>query len=386
MDTFVPGLESEALAAVELLGSLKTRLVSLAKALPGDPETARVLRQLGVSASPPKDPPADFLEGLRRDLMAASRAKRLSDLSGKQQRYAAWLLWNGDKPAAALPGVLEMVLGEARNSCGSLRRLIQAFVRDFDARAVGIGEAARCIQQALKASNDPRVENWRLAQKEVQLFEPAGGPQKLASALFGNDPAVVLSRYRLDDPILAASRYMMAVEDTIRTAAPEMLRDGGTRALEHIVKILAPDRRLRFPARRAETARAFLGAWFTGRGEPAPALQEPVRRLLLNWVGDPRLNQQRWSEVGEKGTALMRRWLARASLDLFFRLIDQQHPSGSHWPYRRAFWFAYLEKGVITDAWLALGTDAYNSATAVRELGNLCKSGLPIVYDVHWGS
>ena len=46
-----------------------------------------------------------------------------------------------------------------------------------------------------------------------------------------------------------------------------MLRDGGTRALEQIVKILAPDGELRFSADRAETARAFLATWFTGRGE-----------------------------------------------------------------------------------------------------------------------
>jgi len=52
----------------------------------------------------------------------------------------------------------------------------------------------------------------------------------------------------------------------------------------------------------------LLGAWFTGGSEPEEALQEPVRRFVLNWVGDPRLNRQRWSEVGE------RRDLADASL------------------------------------------------------------------------
>jgi hypothetical protein len=46
--------------------------------------------------------------------------------------------------------------------------------------------------------------------------------------------------------------------------------------------------------------------------------------------------------------------LARASLDLFFKLIDE-HALDAQWRYRHAFWLAYLEQGVIADAWLALG-------------------------------
>ena len=64
----------------------------------------------------------------------------------------------------------------------------------------------------------------------------------------------------------------------------------------------------------------------------------------------------------------MRRWLARASLGLFFRLIDEHAPR-SQWLFRHAFWLAYLETGAIADAWLALGSQVYRSARAVAELG-----------------
>jgi hypothetical protein len=49
-------------------------------------------------------------------------------------------------------------------------------------------------------------------------------------------------------------------------------------------------------------------------------------------------------------------------------LIDD-HALEEHWRYRHAFWLAYLEKGAIADAWLALGRQGYDSAEAVRELG-----------------
>jgi hypothetical protein len=204
----------------------------------------------------------------------------------------------------------------------------------------------------------------------VKLFDAAKGPALLASRLLdAKGPDGVLARYKFDDPMLATGGYMMAVEDALRAAAPVMLRDGGTAALERILKIIAPtENRLRFESRRTETARSFLTAWFTGRGEPAPALQEPVRRYLLYWLGDPRLRPQPWAAVGEQETALVRRWLTRASLDLFFKLIDD-YALDEHWRYRHAFWLSYLNKGEIGDAWLALGSQAYNAAMARASLG-----------------
>jgi hypothetical protein len=363
---------SETLAAVRVVDFVAGRILSRARALLEEPASAKVLRSFGAVTPAPKVPPADFLEELRRELLAASRAGQLAELRGKQLRYAPWLLWHGEPPAANLPGLLPIILAEVRTSGATLRRLIQAYLRDFSSRAPRISEAAECICRHL-ADADPRLEHWRIAQKEVQLFDPANGPASLAARLLSEqDPRIILTRYKLDDPMLATGGYMMAVEDAVRAATPLMLRDHGTRALDRILKIIAPSEgRLRFQSRRAETARVLLGAWLTGGGEPAPALQEPVRRVLLTWLGDPRLpiNRQRWAEVGEREAALMRRWLSRASLDLFFRLIDQQHSSDTHWPYRRAFWFAYLDRGAIDDAWLALGADAYNSAQAVRELG-----------------
>jgi hypothetical protein len=72
--------------------------------------------------------------------------------------------------------------------------------------------------------------------------------------------------------------------------------------------------------------------------------------------------------VGDAETKLMRRWLTRASLKLFFELI-KQHALDAQWRYRQAFWLAYLEKGAIADAWLALGSQTFDQAGAIRDLG-----------------
>jgi hypothetical protein len=357
---------------VHALGSVTDRLSSRSRTLPDELESAKILLIIGAADSPPAPPPSDFLEDLRRQLVAASRVKRLSELTSKQLRYAPWLLWDGSPPAASLPGLLPLVLDRARNSHADLRRLIQAYLRDFSVSAPGISEAAQCIRSQLTKAH-LRLEHWHQAQTEVQLFDAVKGPTSLAGRLLSEkDPEATLACYKLNDEILASGKYMLAVEDVIRARAPLMLFEQGTLALERILKVIAPsDGELRFDSRRAETGRALLGAWLAGRGEPDAALQEPIRRALVHWLRDPRLpvNMQRWRDVGERETSLVRRWLSRASLDLFFRLIDDQHTADFHWPYRRAFWFAYLERGAIDDAWLALGGNAHSSAKAVRELG-----------------
>jgi hypothetical protein len=123
--------------------------------------------------------------------------------------------------------------------------------------------------------------------------------------------------------MLDTGKYLMAVEDAVRAAAPQMLRNQGETGLQCVLRNLAPSEVLRFEVRVADTGRALLRAWLDGGPEPAPALQQPVRHILLQWLGDPRLRPQRWATVGERETALIRRWLTRASLDLFFKLIDQ---------------------------------------------------------------
>ena len=103
---------------------------------------------------------------------------------------------------------------------------------------------------------------WRIAQAEVRLFDPAHGPAALAARLLHEDRSdESLARYKLAEPLLATGRYMMAVEDAVRIAAPELLRRAGTRGLERVLRIVAPDEALRFQSRIADTGRALLWAW-----------------------------------------------------------------------------------------------------------------------------
>jgi hypothetical protein len=359
---------SETLAAIQALQSVAERLSPRNIALPAEPESARMLRALGAMETAPAPPPADFLEDLRRRLAAASRAGMIGALLRKELRYAPWLLWNGTPPAVAFPGLLATLLEQAGTSTATLRRLIGAYLRDFNPRAPGIDEAAARIREVL-ARGEPRFTAWRTAQSEVRLFDPARGPAALAELLLGDDrPEEILVRCRLHDEMLATGKFMAAVEDAVRAAAPLRLRNQAETGLRRLLRIVAPNDALRFRSRVADTARALLRAWLDGGPQPVASLQQPVREVLLRWLGDPRLRPQQWAALGDQEAALMRRWLTRASLDLFFKLIDR-HALDQHWRYRHSFWLAYLEKGAISDAWLVLGSRTFSEAETVRDLG-----------------
>lgn len=233
---------SETLAAMRALGFVADGLSSRGIALPEEPETEKLLRSIGATEASPSAPPGDFLEEIRRQLVAASQGRRLTGLSGKDLRYAPWLLWNGDPPVASLPGLLPVILDQARTSGPTLRRLIHAYLRDFSSRAPGIGEASECIRRQLRR-DDPRLASWCRAQEEVRLFDATKGPALFATRLLGEaEPDTVFARYNFDQPMLMGGGYMMAVEDAVRSAIPVILHDRGTAALKGISELLHPPR------------------------------------------------------------------------------------------------------------------------------------------------
>lgn len=95
--------------------------------------------------------------------------------------------------------------------------------------------------------------------------------------------------------------------------------------------------------------------------EPEHGVRKWLEIFVLDCLGDPRLTPEKWNGVNEHAERVIRRWLVAATLGDFFRVLDESMRRGTdadadrHWPYRRAFWNAYLERDHISDAWVVLG-------------------------------
>ena len=124
---------------------------------------------------------------------------------------------------------------------------------------------------------------------------------------------------------------------------------------------------LRFDDQRLPIAKALCLPWFDRGAPPLPDVQNLIKTFLVERLGNPQTRAGRWVGV-ESEAALVRRWLTRASLKVFFDLISD-HALDAQWRYRETFWTACLNKGAIDDAWLVLGHAVHASARARESLG-----------------
>ena len=350
------------------LTRLEAALVAISRRLPPEAATAQMVRQLGALEAAPQGPKPEILEAVRRRLRQA-----LFDGANPEDRdlkRAPWILWQGDPPAINFPGLLDRVVGQATRSPRALRYLIEAWLRDFSPQAPGIAPAGLEIQRLLTDSTDARLDLWRLAHRRFRLFDAVDGPASLASVvLSGTEPvAMVLEAAGFADEARAVSSYLRAVQSEILARMPVTLRGSlaNTQA-ERACQFLTTGKRFRFDDCRAAVAIALCQPWNDGGRQPDTELQQAVKDFLVERIGNPQLRAGRW--VGaEQEAALIRRWLARASLQVFFGLI-KDYALDAHWTYREAFWSACLQRGVIDDAWLALGANVHASARARQGLG-----------------
>lgn len=361
---------SEARAALDALTALCNRLPTFF-APPKPPFSEKVARKLEREVGSGSPPPAADLEQLRRRLVAHFAGLDPEPPSWRELRFAPWILWNGTPQGAEIPGLAEVLFAEARRSPRMLLRMIEAWLTDFRRDNPHIASGGRAIRALVLQSQDRLLQPWREADQALALFDAGAGPSRIAEALLDGPQAIaaVWEQSRLDEPQRAMAGYMRAVLLATLGGLPERLRrPAAEQVLARALAVLVRDGSLRFGDElRGPIARGLLAAWLDGGAEPDVALRDQVRDFLLRHLGDPRVRAGYWHPVGEEATALMRRWLASASLQAFFDLIDE-FALDHQWRYRKAFWSAYLERRAIDDAWLALAGNIRAEARSIRDL------------------
>jgi EH_Signature domain len=348
-----------------------SRLLSSPR-LPQPGASALLLQSLDAP-EPRAERPAQ-LEKLRRHLDEIySTTGREADR--RELRDAPWLLWDGTPRLAGRPRLLGAVHSQAAWHQRTLRNLIEAWLAGFDPAETTIQESGLHMAMAVMSSMDRRLELWRQAHRRLALFDATKGPGAVAQWLLSGpeDVAQVLRATGLDDPVRGGGGYTKSVQGQLVLAADVAIRSRGSeRAVARAASFLEADRALRFPELRGEMARGLTKPWRPDRTATAPEpAREAVCDFLLRHFKDPRTNPGNWQIVGEDTTSLVRRWLVRASLDMFFGLIGQ-FALDQHWQWRGAFWKACMDRcnstGVPFDAWVALGPAIRHMANASSEL------------------
>lgn len=331
--------------------------------LPEVSQLKRLANEVVSDVGPTDGPrPADLADIATGIVEAIRRGERLSR---QQLRWAPWCLWASDIRLAeqrrVLMPILEAIVSADRDR--PFRTLARAYIDAFQPDLPGLVETSQCLM--VLARRWPGT--WALLQKDFELFDPETGPRRLADEVIKQDrPASeILMEYGVQG-LSAGGGYAKAVTTALLTA----LTGGGDP--DHLKRL---DRVRRYAlteqgsAVHGELVPAIAEALLRPFGGKTPdkATKDQYLQVLLKLLSDPRLQPAKWIGVTDSLKDLVSSWLTEQSLRQFLEIIDRTAVERM-FKYRRAFWQAVYDAGLVQGAWVAFGPDGAN--LALRVFGN----------------
>lgn len=210
---------------------------------------------------------------------------------------------------------------------------------------------------------------WRERSARWDLFLPQMGPTNVARDLVSRnaDGVYLLMREAGLGANLAASGFGQDVFAETCRATAALRPDKAVSAQRNMLRMFDTEAQ----AGQLElVVRALLEPWI--RTKPEPAHRKAISEFLLDQVGDPRLQRTRWDRIvrslaesigderAREVTQVFKRWLTEVAMREFFRAIAKTTDRPDQWAQREKFWMAYLDEGLVSDAWPALGIRARN--------------------------
>ena len=354
-------------------------------------QVTRALRdvELRFGASAAEPPPEDDLKRLRNRVARAFRAGSAEGLTLRDIRRAPWIFFleegekkeaekekkaNNDKSKetsalASREGFREWAVRELAERGGRrfVANLAYAWLLHYPE---GLPEFARwraLVRRLLEGCETRRCRRLREAARDHGLLEK-DAPERLWRWMLKRDEPIdaCLEQAGLGG-VLATGNLVQAAF----RAACQSVREAASRGQPHEALLqrlfefaegepAGGGAELRFEGdARIWLAESLLEPY--ARRVPEEVTRQRIKAFLLRHLGDPRLKweQAGWHGVPDVARQVFEQWLVEETLEDFFRLLEHAARNDEkmrhHWKYRQAFWLAYLRRGAITEAWLAVG-------------------------------
>ncbi|MCM8625595.1 EH signature domain-containing protein [Accumulibacter sp.] len=307
-----------------------------------------------VDGGEPTDP--KHLDHLIARFREGARNGVLDDFAARDWNEIVWGIWREPEPLAENDDFLDALFARLQSGSRRLcRRLVLAYLTAFDAAKESFRRIGGVLQNAVSAWD----WDWKKRQYEFALFEPERAPAVLAAHCLNMTTSVSEC---FEQAGISGSRRFCGMEraafghalNTVRNAL-ETGKAGAPELLDRLFAWATHEGRLAFPQARTAMAEALLLPWQTRT--PRDDVRERITEFLLRSLQDPRIKPINWHGVQEEALRVIRKWLTRVALEQFLQVVDKVAEAG-HWRYRRAFWMAYYEKGLIDEAWVVFGPTA----------------------------
>jgi hypothetical protein len=307
-------------------------------------------------------------DGLISRLRTLSLSGHLSRLSPREIRLGASCLFEG-RPALADDAVfLDNFLNLARsiNSRITVKRLIHAYCLHFDRSHPAIKRIADFLKDVISAYVGRSGQDWRTRHLEYQIFDPNVAPERLAKlAINSANPRTELEKIGLRGQLLASGLSAAVFMQGLTLLRQNLESHPKLADVERLINwVRADNGSIYYSAYRGSFANALLLPW--SRQIPEEAIRQKIQSFLLDNLSDPRVDAGAWIGVDPVARDVMIRWLAQATLEQFLRVVDSV-AERQQWNYRRAFWTAYIDRRVVSNAWVVFGT---NGAQFARRLAD----------------
>jgi hypothetical protein len=244
------------------------------------------------------------------------------------------------------------------------------------------------LSAAARAAAERHEWAWRRRSERWQLFDHEAGPASVGGEMAGaraEDVAALLSEIGIG-PQIAATRFGRAAFRSACVQIAGMVSARATQAQAGLLRLF--DARVQ-AGDLPQLVRALLQPWTAAK--PDTEHRRLLSAFLVEQIGDPRVNpgRGRWRHVAddlartigrERADAIvqvLKRWLTDVAMREFFRAIARTTDRPDQWKQRSEFWLAYLDAGLVSDAWPALGQRARHGIEQImRQSGEAPEFGV----------
>jgi len=260
----------------------------------------------------------------------------------------------------------EALISSPRRAKRWLAPLFFVYCEKFDSQNTEFIRFSSRLLLALQQADGLFAQKLRQLQVDHLFFIPSDVALRLARLVFTNHNQKIESILHelLLWPGILSSGLGLSIFRSGLMLPSEQLRESQTvlRLMEWSLRLSAPVVKTDL---RVMYADALLRPW-SGR-KPADSLKNSLIDYFLKEYGDPRFPGNRhyqWSGVSPQSLGVLLNWLTGDTLRAFMKLL--QRTADEIWHYRQKFWMAYYEKGLIDEAWIALGEYAAWEASKLK--------------------
>lgn len=314
-------------------------------------------------------------ESLRAVEEGWGRGLRVTSLPRRHLRQFAWALFQPwAREGRDLPGDDRFVaayrewLTTARSGT-RVARLIPPYLRHFPEDEAFREDWRRFFAPVLGQASGRRLVVWKERDRKFGLLA-ADGPQRFAQMLMDHPDRydelldqAGLTGFLTDSRFVRVAHWALLHQISQRfLRTPHLTRS----QCESLLSALeSSPGKLRFQDLRVDIAKALLSPWL--ERTPAEPVKQAIRGFLQRTLGNPNIRRGRWSGVPSPIRQVILRWLAEEALEAFFQILSET-AMPRHWEERKPFWSAYLDAGMLSDAWLALGPKARSLANTAFQV------------------